>query len=52
MKKKYTLILMLLVMGYSFGQDKWQNMIYDHEYNFNDIQRDFNVYYESVIRAT
>jgi len=51
MKKKYTLILMLLTITYSFSQDKWQNMIYDHGYNFNDIQRDFNIYYESVMQG-
>ena len=46
MKKKYLFILALCLTAFAFSQDKWQNMIYDHGYNFYDIQNDFNIYYE------
>jgi len=51
MKKNYLFILALFLITFAFSQDKWQNMIYDHENNFYDIQRDFNIYYESVMQG-
>ncbi|NQY29807.1 MAG: T9SS type A sorting domain-containing protein [Flavobacteriaceae bacterium] len=51
MKKKYLFILTLSLTALAFSQDKWQNMMYDHENNFYDIQKDFNIYYESVMKG-
>ena len=51
MKNKYIFIVVVFLLSYSYGQDRWQNMMYDHQYNFYDIQRDFNIYYESVMQG-
>lgn len=48
MKKIYTLLLILFTIAYSFGQDRWQNMMHDRSANFYEIQADFELYYNSI----
>ena len=49
MNKNY-LLLVFLVSSLAFSQDKWQNMMQDRSANFYDIQNDFNLYYNEVMK--
>lgn len=51
MNKNY-LLLVFLVSSLAFSQDKWQNMMQDKSANFYDIQADFNLYYNSIMKDT
>lgn len=51
MNKNY-LLLVFLVSSLAFSQDKWQNMMQDRSANFYDIQADFNLYYNAIMKNT
>jgi photosystem II stability/assembly factor-like uncharacterized protein len=51
MNKNY-LLLVFLVSSLAFSQDKWQNMMQDRTANFYDIQNDFNLYYNTIMKNT
>lgn len=51
MHKKNIYKILLFFAFLSNGQNKWQNMMYDLNNNFYDIQQDFNIYYESVMQG-
>lgn len=51
MNKNY-LLLVFLFSSLAFSQDKWQNMMQDRSANFYDIQNDFNLYYNTIMKNT
>ena len=51
MNKNY-LLLVFLFSSLAFSQDKWQNMMQDKSANFYDIQNDFNLYYNTIMKNT
>ena len=51
MIKNY-LLLGILFSSLAFSQDKWQNMMQDRSANFYDIQADFNLYYNTIMKNT
>jgi PKD repeat protein/photosystem II stability/assembly factor-like uncharacterized protein len=51
MNKNY-LVLLFLISSFAFSQNKWQNMMHDKSANFYDIQNDFNLYYNTIMKNT
>ena len=48
---KKTLLFIFMVIGaVSYSQDKWQQMMFDRNANFFDIQTDFNIYYKNQVK--
>ena len=50
--KNITLLFLLAFAAMSYSQDNWQQMMFDRNENFYDIQADFQIYYQSKVTNT
>ena len=50
--KNITLLFLLAFAAMSYSQDNWQQMMFDRNENFYDIQADFQIYYQSKVPNT
>ncbi|WP_165780059.1 VPS10 domain-containing protein [Hanstruepera neustonica] len=47
--KKILLFVFIILTTLSYSQDKWQQMIFDRNANFYEIQSDFELYYKNNV---